>query len=146
MCVTGLPERMKNTTGRIIILTSYMTSLVLMAAYSAFLISSLALQHRDLPFRDFLGLLHDGSYRLGVMRNTSYFNKFNVWEEKIFLTRLFSRYFWGEETSWEGLCPLHKKIYLKHVYTKLTVLRTIYHSTSCHIITLTAIYSDINLS
>jgi len=46
-----------------------------MAAYSAFLISSLAVQH--LPFRDLQGLLHDGSYRLGVLRDS--------WELKMFV-------------------------------------------------------------
>jgi hypothetical protein len=55
-----------------------MTSLVLMAAYSAFLISSLAVQHQDLPFRDLQGLLQDGSYRLGFLRNSSELNKFEV--------------------------------------------------------------------
>jgi hypothetical protein len=78
LCVTGQPDESKNTPGRIVILTSYITSLVLMAAYSAFLISSLAVQHRDLPFRDLRGLLHDGSYKLGVMKNSSYFNMFDV--------------------------------------------------------------------
>jgi hypothetical protein len=55
-----------------------MTSLVLMAAYSAFLISSLAVQRQYLPFRDFRELLHDGSYKLGVVRNTSQFNTLQV--------------------------------------------------------------------
>ena len=55
-----------------------MTSLVLMAAYSAFLISSLSVQHQHLPFRDLQGLLYDGSYKLGVMRDTYAFNIFNV--------------------------------------------------------------------
>jgi hypothetical protein len=55
-----------------------MTSLVLMAAYSAFVISSLAVQHQHLPFRNLQGLLYDGSYKLGVIRNTAYFNMFNV--------------------------------------------------------------------
>jgi hypothetical protein len=55
-----------------------MTSLVLMAAYSAFLNSSLAVQQQDLPFRDFQGLLSDGSYRLGVVKTTSQFNRFEV--------------------------------------------------------------------
>jgi hypothetical protein len=49
-----------------------------MAAYSAFLISSLAVQHQHLPFRDLQGLLDDGSYRLGVLRDSSYLNIFNV--------------------------------------------------------------------
>ena len=78
-CVTGQPEVFKITSGRILILTSYVTSLVVMAAYSAFVMSSLAVQHQRLPFRDLQGLLYDGSYRLGVMRSSSYFNMFNVW-------------------------------------------------------------------
>jgi len=78
-CVTGQPEVFRRTAGRIIILTSYMMSLVLMAAYSAFLISSLAVQHQHLPFRDFQGLLYDGSYKLGVMRDSYAFNILNVW-------------------------------------------------------------------
>jgi len=75
LCVTGQPELFKSTSGRIVTFTSYVTSLVLMAAYSAFLISSLAVQH--LPFRDLQGLLHDGSYRLGVLRDS--------WELKMFV-------------------------------------------------------------
>jgi hypothetical protein len=77
-CVTGQPHVFRSTSVRIVILTSYMTSLVLMAAYSAFLISSLAVQHQHLPFRDFQGLLHDGSYKLGVVRDSYAYNIFNV--------------------------------------------------------------------
>jgi len=55
-----------------------MTSLVLLAAYSAFLISSLAVEPRDLPFRDLQGLVYDGSYKLGVVDNTSTINIFDV--------------------------------------------------------------------
>jgi hypothetical protein len=55
-----------------------MTTLVLMAAYSAFLISSLEVQHQDLSLRDLQGLLQDGSYRLGVMRNGYEFNMLEV--------------------------------------------------------------------
>jgi len=49
-----------------------------MAAYSAFLISSLAVQHQDLQFKELQGLFYDGSYRLGVMRDSSNFNIFKV--------------------------------------------------------------------
>jgi len=77
MC-PGQPDEVKSTAGRIVIFTSCMTSLVLMAAYSAFLISSLAVQHRDLPFRELQGFLYDGSYKLGVLKNSSYFNIFYV--------------------------------------------------------------------
>jgi len=57
-----------------------MTSLVLMAAYSAFLISSLAVQHQHMPFRDLQGLLYDGSYKLGVLGKSYQFNIFYVCE------------------------------------------------------------------
>jgi len=82
LCVTGQPEVFKSISGRIVIFTSYMVSIVLMAAYSAFLISSLAVQHQDLPFRDLQGLLHDGSYRLGILRNSYGFNIFEVCRRK----------------------------------------------------------------
>jgi hypothetical protein len=52
--------------------------MVLMAAYSAFLTSSLTVEHRHLPFGDIQGLLDDGSYRLGVQRDGSHFNMLNV--------------------------------------------------------------------
>jgi len=61
-----------------VILTSYMTSLVLMAGYSASLISSLAVDRPHLPFVDLQGLILDGSYKLGVVSNTSYLNIFDV--------------------------------------------------------------------
>ena len=88
MCVTGQPDEVKSTSGRIVIFTTYMTSLIVMAAYSAFLTSSLAVQHTDLPFRDFQGLLNDGSYRLGVIPSTSQFNKLNVWGSEVFLDQI----------------------------------------------------------
>jgi len=78
LCVTGQLNKVKITSGRIVILMSYITPLVLLAAYSAFLISSLAVQPRDLPFRDLKGLLYDGSYRLSVERNSYIFNLFDV--------------------------------------------------------------------
>ena len=77
--VTGQPDEVKSTSGRIVNLTLCLTSLVLLAAYSAFLISSLAVQHRDLPFRDLQGLLHEGSYRLGIEKDNYLHNMFEVW-------------------------------------------------------------------
>jgi len=76
--VAGQPDGVNSRSGRTVFLTWYVTSLVLMAAYSAFLISSLAVQSRDLPFRDLQGLLDDGSYRLGVLPNSSTLNMFDV--------------------------------------------------------------------
>jgi hypothetical protein len=61
-----------------VIFTTYVTSLVILAAYSASLISSLAVERRNLPFRDLQGLLYDGSYKLGVVDKTSYMDIFKV--------------------------------------------------------------------
>jgi hypothetical protein len=55
-----------------------MTSLVLLAAYSAFLISSLAVERRHLPFSDLQGLVYDGSFKLGVVDNSSTLDIFKV--------------------------------------------------------------------
>jgi len=77
-CIAGQRDEVNNTSGRNVILTSYMTSLVLLAAYSAFLISSLAVEPRDLPFRDLQGLVQEGSYKLGVVDNTSTINILDV--------------------------------------------------------------------
>jgi hypothetical protein len=49
-----------------------------MAAYSAFLISSLAVQRHSLPFTDLQGLSDDGSYRLGYAKDNYVHNIFYV--------------------------------------------------------------------
>ena len=77
-CIAGQRDEVNNASGRIVVFTTYMTSLVLLAAYSAFLISSLAVEPRDLPFRDLQGLVYDGSYKLGVVDKTSYMDIFKV--------------------------------------------------------------------
>jgi len=76
-----------------------------MAAYSAFLISSLAVQHQHLPFRDLQGLLHDGSYRLGVLKNSYEINMFEVsgW-----------KYLWPDYIVLVGLGFLEKLLGIKH--------------------------------
>ena len=78
LCVTGQPNEVKTTSGRIVSFTSYMTSLVVLAAYSGFLRSCLAVQLRQLPFRDLQELLNDESYRLGFERDSYLYDMFNV--------------------------------------------------------------------
>jgi hypothetical protein len=78
LCSAGQRDIVKNLSGRIVIFTSYMTSLVILAGYSASLISSLAVERRHLPFRDLQGLLYDGSYKLGIQSHTSMLDLFKV--------------------------------------------------------------------
>ncbi|KAJ4438051.1 hypothetical protein ANN_13990, partial [Periplaneta americana] len=60
---------------RIVYLTSYVLGYVLLAAYSAALVSFLTVQRDILPFTGFEGLLRDGTYKLGVTKGAevSYF-------------------------------------------------------------------------
>ena len=95
--VTGQPDEVKTTSGRIVCVTAYMTSMVLLAAYSASLMSSLAFYEPDLPIRDLQGLLHDGSYRIGFVRDSYIYDMFHVWLDRIFVNRLFGMSWFGGE-------------------------------------------------
>jgi hypothetical protein len=55
--------------------TAYAVGVVLVAAYSAALVSFLTVQRSELPFTSFEGLLEDGTYKLGVTKGAevSYF-------------------------------------------------------------------------
>jgi hypothetical protein len=63
---------------RTIIVTSYVTTTVLLAAYSAALVSFMTVQDVKLPFTTFEGLLRHGEYRLGTLQGTAYISYFNV--------------------------------------------------------------------
>jgi len=53
---------------RVVYFTSYLVGYVLVAAYSAALVSFLAVQRDELPFTSFEGLLEDGTYEMGVTK------------------------------------------------------------------------------
>ena len=57
----------RSTSCRLVYITAYFTALVLLAAYSAALISSLTVYRSNLPFRDLEGILRDRTYKLGVI-------------------------------------------------------------------------------
>jgi hypothetical protein len=61
-----------------IIVTSYVTTTVLLAAYSAALISFMTVQDIKLPFTTFRGLLEHGEYRMGTLQGTAHISFFNV--------------------------------------------------------------------
>jgi hypothetical protein len=84
-CAAGQKDEVNSTSVRIVIFISYVTPVVLLAAFSAFLISSLAVQPRHLPFRDLQGLVNDGSYRLGVVQNSYVLTIFDVCLRKLII-------------------------------------------------------------
>ena len=56
----------------------FLTMVIAHAAYSATLISFLAVETLVLPFQGLEGLLSDGTYRLGVVNGTAMYDYFRV--------------------------------------------------------------------
>lgn len=76
--ITGAKVNVRSSVIRAVSVTSYLTSTVLMAAYSAKFISYLAVQELKLPFSTYEGLLDDGRYRLLAVSGTAQLNYFDV--------------------------------------------------------------------
>ncbi|XP_031787913.1 glutamate receptor [Nasonia vitripennis] len=73
---------------RVINLVVHITGVIILAAYSAALISFLAVKVFVMPFTSMEGLLEDGSYKLGVIRDSSDYNIFQNSSDRI-LQRMF---------------------------------------------------------
>ncbi|GFG39908.1 hypothetical protein Cfor_03352, partial [Coptotermes formosanus] len=71
LCCQGSDVVPRNGSFRTLHLTAYLTSVVLVTSYSAALVSSIASRHATLPFTTFQEFLNDGTYRLGVVANSS---------------------------------------------------------------------------
>jgi hypothetical protein len=63
---------------RVIVMTSYVTTTVLLAAYSAALISFMTLQDFKLPFSSFQELVRHKEYRLVTLPGTAQMSYFDV--------------------------------------------------------------------
>jgi hypothetical protein len=68
----------RSTSCRLVYITAYFTALVLLAAYSAALISSLTVYRSNLPFQDLEGILRDKTYKLGVMDKSEMYYTISV--------------------------------------------------------------------
>jgi hypothetical protein len=63
---------------RVLFLGAHMTTVVLLAAYSAGLISSLTVETKVLPFSTFEELLRVGTHMAGFVNNSAAMGMFNV--------------------------------------------------------------------
>ncbi|KAJ9582457.1 hypothetical protein L9F63_003150 [Diploptera punctata] len=81
-----LPE-----SSRILVVTSYLTALVLIVGYSGFLVSYLSLRKTVLPFNTFSQFLNDGTYQLGVLNNSIHYAYFEESKDPIMI-KLFKKY------------------------------------------------------
>jgi hypothetical protein len=61
-----------------IVMTSYVTTTVLLAAYSAALVSFMAVQEIRLPFKSFPEMLLQKHYRLGTLAGSAQISYFEV--------------------------------------------------------------------
>ena len=68
----------RDGSSRTLQLTACLLAVVLITSYSGALVSSLATRHATLPFTTFQGFLDDGTYRLGVVANSSIISNMRV--------------------------------------------------------------------
>lgn len=78
---TGLKQSLLDPI-RIVHLVIHLTAVVILAAYSASLISFLAVKTFVMPFTTMDGLLKDGTYRFGVVDDSADFSFFQVYKHK----------------------------------------------------------------
>ena len=64
--------------GRFVYVVAHLAIAVLLAAYSAFLISYLTFRRPVLPFSSFSELLNDSTYQLGAHAASSYLRTFDM--------------------------------------------------------------------
>jgi hypothetical protein len=63
---------------RVVYLTTYLTAVVMLASYSATLISFLTVRTAKLPFNDIEEFLKDGTHKLGTLEQSTVLNFFRV--------------------------------------------------------------------
>ena len=66
------------TSGRLVTTVTHLTALVILAGYSAFIVSYLTQRTPELPFTNFEGFLHDGTYDIGLDPASSLMDFFQV--------------------------------------------------------------------
>ncbi|PSN33461.1 Ionotropic receptor 146 [Blattella germanica] len=82
-CQQGQEETPQTLSGHILCMTTYLTAVILPAAYSAALTSFLTVQHTEMPFTTLPGLLEIHSYQLGVIANSGQLNYFDQAKEPL---------------------------------------------------------------
>jgi hypothetical protein len=76
--ISGSSKVPQCISGRFVCMVAHLAVAVLLAAYSAFLISYLTFRWPVLPFSSFSELLNDTTYQLGAHAESSYLKTFNV--------------------------------------------------------------------
>jgi hypothetical protein len=75
--ISGSSEMPQCIAGRLVYVAAHLAVGVLLAAYSAFLISYLTFRRPVLPFSSFSELLNDSTYQLGAHASSSFLRTFD---------------------------------------------------------------------
>ncbi|XP_069696058.1 glutamate receptor U1-like [Periplaneta americana] len=70
-CQQGQDATSRSWSFRLVLLTAFVTAVILFASYSAIFTSFLTVRTHDLPFTDFRGFLSDGTYKLGIIEGSA---------------------------------------------------------------------------
>ena len=77
--LTGFPKKFASLSSRIIIMTLFITTIIIYTYYSSFLIAALTVVKIKMPFYDIQGLfMNRKDYRLGLLGDSSLLDLFRV--------------------------------------------------------------------
>ncbi|XP_068085174.1 probable glutamate receptor [Anabrus simplex] len=148
ICQQGMEETPQALSCRVAFIVIYFMALILLASYSAILISFLTIQRLSLPFTDLQGLIEDGSYQMGVLRNSTEHRFFMNTSDEM-MQQLYEKFMLPDpknfpetdEIAFERVCSMKFAFMIPFEY-----LSMIQSNISCSVVALPVKYFELNLS
>nr|CAD7256869.1 unnamed protein product [Timema shepardi] len=81
-CSQGTYTSPTGASCRLILMSNFLSSFILVSSYSAFVISYLTVQRVEMPFRDLAGMLDDGTYKFAVLAHSTQLTMFKNTSDK----------------------------------------------------------------
>nr|CAD7197664.1 unnamed protein product [Timema douglasi] len=81
-CSQGTYTSPTSASCRLILMSNFLSSFILVSSYSAFVISYLTVQKVEMPFRDLAGMLDDGTYKFAVLAHSTQLTMFKNTSDK----------------------------------------------------------------
>ncbi|KAJ4445622.1 hypothetical protein ANN_12304 [Periplaneta americana] len=119
--LSGTDKSPQSFSCQLVFTTACVTAVVLLANYSATLISFLTIRHDRLPFKDLAGLLADGTYQFGTVKNSAEYFYYKTANDS-FVRKLYRETMANDEANFpatkpEGLqrvCSSKYGFYMQH--------------------------------
>ncbi|KAJ9596881.1 hypothetical protein L9F63_012137 [Diploptera punctata] len=147
-CSQGQDMTYRSVSVRTAFLVAHFTAVVLMAAYSAGLISSLTIATLNLPFTTYKEMLHDGTYKAGVAAKSSGIGLFKVSKDHV-MREVYTKLMEPDPknfptTTLEGL---RRVCSMKYVFVAQTTrVQAVADQIPCRIVDLPATSVHVNLA